>query len=50
MIAWIAIIVIAIVLVIGWLAYEMVMAPMMPDDYTNEPNTKPVKKGSKSSK
>ena len=46
----ITITIVVIVLVVGWLAYEMVMAPLYPDDYTNEPNTKTVKKDSKSSK
>mgnify|MGYP003640878078 FL=1 len=23
--------------VVGWLGYEMIIAPIMPDDYTNEP-------------
>ena len=27
------IILIIIVFVVGWLAYEMIMAPLMPDDY-----------------
>ena len=27
------IVIVIVVLVIGWLAYEMIMAPIMPDDY-----------------
>ena len=26
-------IVVIVVVIIGWLAYEMIMAPLMPDDY-----------------
>ena len=34
----IIIIICVVVLVVAWLAYEMIMAPLMPDDYglTNE--------------
>ena len=46
----ITITIVVIVLVVGWLAYEMVMAPLMPDDFRNEPTAKPDKKDSKSSK
>ena len=34
----IIIIVLIVIAIVGWLAYEMIIAPIMPDDYTNEPN------------
>ena len=34
----IIIIIVIVMGVVGWLAYEMIIAPIMPDDYTNEPN------------
>ena len=30
---YIIIIILAVIVVVGWLAYEMLMAPLMPDDY-----------------
>jgi|7_EtaG_2_1085326.scaffolds.fasta_scaffold41597_2 hypothetical protein len=29
----IIVIIVIVILIVGWLAYEMLMAPLMPDDY-----------------
>lgn len=29
----IIIIIVIVIAIVGWLAYEMIMAPLMPDDY-----------------
>jgi len=29
----IIVIIVIVILIVGWLAYEMIMAPLMPDDY-----------------
>ena len=45
---YIIVIILAVIVVVGWLAYEMLMAPLMPDDYDTREIYKPKESSPKS--